>query len=294
MEVNQEVSGMIDELVRESIGEQLRKAREKKGLSTSAAADSLRIMAYQIEALEQENFSCFKADVFIRSYLRNYAQLLGVDTQALLAQYQQEHFVERAAPIINRPKPVHLPCKKRYLGIVAVLVVIVGLWLDNREQAASDNAPAATPLAEIEDAGLNANAQVQPNEASDAALAPVNSAAENPVVAVEPLLTAEAEPAIAAELDVDSIIAEAVSVLPEHQLELNFSAECWVEIKDAEGKTLVADLKRKGDQVLVEGAAPFNIILGYAPAVALRYNGEAVEINTNTRTQAARLVVGRS
>ncbi|WP_019528925.1 RodZ domain-containing protein [Dasania marina] len=285
MEVDQQVSGMIDELVGEPLGEQLRKAREQKALTVREAADSLRIMPYQIEALEQQDFSVFKADVFIRSYLRNYAGLLGLDPQAILDQYQQKHFVERVIPIVTRPKSVQLPCKKRYVGVVAVLAVILLLWLINRELPQIDKAAQLQPLVEVEEQILSLGADSETE---------ISSLASEDLVAPTNALIAGDYDTVAVAVDVEPIIAEAVSSAAEHRLELNFSAECWVEIKDAEGKTLIADIKREGDNVVVEGTAPFNVVLGYAPAVVLSYNGETVEINTNTRTQAARLVVGRS
>ena len=95
-------------------------------------------------------------------------------------------------------------------------------------------------------------------------------------------------------IDVESIISETVKNSPEHSLEVVFTAECWVEVKDAEGNMLVADLKSQGDKLQIEGLAPFEILLGYAPAASLSYNGEPVKININTRSKSARFTVGKS
>ena len=120
MEASQEVSGMIDELVRESLGQILRTEREKKQLSIRQVADELRLMPYQIEALEQENFKAFKADIFVKAYLKNYAGLLQLNAQQLIELYQANHQRQQTLPQVSRVKPVQVPCKKRYIGVAAV------------------------------------------------------------------------------------------------------------------------------------------------------------------------------
>ena len=121
MEVNQEVSGMIDDLVRENLGNILASEREKKNLSIREVAESLRLMPYQIEALEKEDFSVFKADIFVKSYLKNYAALLEIDASSLIALFENDHAKLQKPPVVSRPNPIQVPCKKRYVGVIAVV-----------------------------------------------------------------------------------------------------------------------------------------------------------------------------
>lgn len=59
-------------------------------------------------------------------------------------------------------------------------------------------------------------------------------------------------------------------------LEFSFSEDCWVNVEDATGRVLIAQLKRKGDNLQLFGRAPFNILLGNARAVTLMANGRLV------------------
>jgi cytoskeleton protein RodZ len=77
-------------------------------------------------------------------------------------------------------------------------------------------------------------------------------------------------------------------------LSFRFSGDCWVQVTDSDNKVLVADLKRAEDVLKLHGRAPFKVVLGYAPAVSLQYNGELVTINSNTRSNTAKIVIGQS
>jgi cytoskeleton protein RodZ len=62
----------------------------------------------------------------------------------------------------------------------------------------------------------------------------------------------------------------------EARLELTFSAASWVEIADASGRHLLQGLIEGGSTRMLSGSAPLLVVLGNAPAVALRFNGQPV------------------
>ena len=78
----------------------------------------------------------------------------------------------------------------------------------------------------------------------------------------------------------------------DEQLLFRFAEDCWVEIFDTEGEILYQDLMRRRQALRLVGAGPFQIRLGYAPAVTLAYNGEPVPLAPHTRNNVALLVVG--
>jgi len=77
------------------------------------------------------------------------------------------------------------------------------------------------------------------------------------------------------------------------RLSIEFSEECWVEIKDAAGTALFGDLGQAGERIDLIGAAPFRVLLGYAPGVLLTYNAEPVALTPHTRNNVASLVLGQ-
>lgn len=57
----------------------LKKSREANGWTVEEVAEKLRISASHLYALEDEQLDIASLDPFKRGYLRNYADLLGVD-----------------------------------------------------------------------------------------------------------------------------------------------------------------------------------------------------------------------
>ena len=68
------------------IGEALRSTRERRGLSIDQAAQETRISPRFLEALEAEQFQELPAPVYVRGFLRSYANYLQMEAQPLLDQ----------------------------------------------------------------------------------------------------------------------------------------------------------------------------------------------------------------
>lgn len=73
-----------------SVGARLRDARERQGLPLEAVAHSLRISLKTLQALEQGDIQRLPADVYIRGFLRQYADVLGLDPVPLLRAFAIE------------------------------------------------------------------------------------------------------------------------------------------------------------------------------------------------------------
>ena len=83
--------------------------------------------------------------------------------------------------------------------------------------------------------------------------------------------------AIASEVESLEAIQPPEPVINEHELVLEFTDECWVEVYDADGRRLVYALLGANDRRVVQGTAPFSIRLGNAPAAQITFNGQYVE-----------------
>ena len=85
-----------------------------------------------------------------------------------------------------------------------------------------------------------------------------------------------------------------ISAGGEDELFFQFSDNCWVEIVDAKGVEIYADLNRDGDALRVSGVAPYSILLGKGPSVSLQFNGETVDVGLYTSSDdTAKLRLGR-
>lgn len=58
-----------------------------------------------------------------------------------------------------------------------------------------------------------------------------------------------------------------------------FSGDCWFQVKNGDGKVVLAALKHSGDTVSYSGVLPFQVVIGAVSEVQLTFNGEPVDFN---------------
>ena len=73
------------------LGLQLQRARETRGLTIADVAAATRISERALQAIERERFHLLPGGVFRRTYVRAYAQAVGLDGPACVRVYRQ-HF----------------------------------------------------------------------------------------------------------------------------------------------------------------------------------------------------------
>lgn len=74
-----------------TIGQKLEAARQAKGISVSEAGQATKILSKFIEAMEADDFGALSAPVYAKSFIRMYAQYLGLDAQPLVDEYVAQH-----------------------------------------------------------------------------------------------------------------------------------------------------------------------------------------------------------
>lgn len=74
----------------DSLGSALRTAREELGLGVPEVASHLKVSWAVVANIEDEKFDELPARVFVRAYLRGYAELVGLDPRKLLWTYDQK------------------------------------------------------------------------------------------------------------------------------------------------------------------------------------------------------------
>ncbi len=73
------------------LGRTLLEKRESKGISISRAAQDLLIKKEQLESLESGDWENLPEPPFVRGFIKNYGDYLGLDTDHLLALYRREY-----------------------------------------------------------------------------------------------------------------------------------------------------------------------------------------------------------
>ncbi|SHO58094.1 cytoskeleton protein RodZ [Vibrio quintilis] len=75
------------------------------------------------------------------------------------------------------------------------------------------------------------------------------------------------------------------------RLSMDFKDDCWVRVKDANGKTLIVGLKKAGRTIQLQGQAPFSFILGAPESVSVTFAGEPVDLSRYTSGKVARFTL---
>jgi cytoskeleton protein RodZ len=244
-------------------GPRLKVERERRGLSTQKAADDMHLDAWVIDALEADNYERIGPAVYAKGHLRNYASLLGLPPDEILAGYAAVAApnVPTVAPSTVRLRttetaPVTLPWAP-IAGCVAAALVIAGLlWLKPWHSRSAAPTSATAPIA---------TAAASPS-ASDSAGPSVESEQAASTAADAPAAPAPAAPA--------SDAAGAGRA----RLRLSFSADSWVEVSNAAGQRVFAGYGRANTVKSIAGSAPLRVYLKQAGGVQLEINDRAVAI----------------
>ena len=72
-----------------TLGEDLKVARESKGISLKEISERTRISINFLKAIEEDNYSAIPGDVFVTGFLRSYAKELGLKEKEVLARYRE-------------------------------------------------------------------------------------------------------------------------------------------------------------------------------------------------------------
>ncbi|MDK0988244.1 helix-turn-helix domain-containing protein [Pseudomonas aeruginosa] len=317
---------------RQNPGETLRQAREQKGLSLSQVAGQLNLTENSLRQLENGAFDKLPGHTFSRGYIRAYAKLMGLDQAELVNSFDHFTGTNASGSTVQSLGRVAEPVRlsRNVLRIVSLLLLALligfgyfwwqehsartpetaGLSLEHVEVESADGTTEIHTLDEPEDQavieaqkeGEQAPAEVSPEVAaqaegappvaSEGAQVPAAPAGTAPAPGTAPAVPATASPA-APPAPSEPAAAPVVAGEGQGVVKVQFVADCWTQVTDANGKVLVSALKRKGDSLELAGKAPLELRLGFARGAQVSYNGQPVDVTPFVRGETARLKVGQ-
>jgi cytoskeleton protein RodZ len=134
-----------------SIGETLREARMRQRLDIADVESRTKIRAKYLRALENEEFGMLPGPTFVKTFLRTYSEMLGLDPHVLVeeyrANYEREDDVElqplgppSTAALDRLGGPRLGPGSLALLALVTVLAVLVTIGLLSDDSGSDDSA----------------------------------------------------------------------------------------------------------------------------------------------------------
>jgi len=99
-----------------SIGDTLREARMRQRLDIADVEAKTKIRAKYLRALENEEFGMLPGPTFVKTFLRSYAEVLGLDPHLLVEDYRARYEPRDDADAIKSVTPASLARDRRRRG----------------------------------------------------------------------------------------------------------------------------------------------------------------------------------
>ncbi|MGF1853854.1 cytoskeleton protein RodZ [Vibrio satsumensis] len=296
-------------------GTLLKNKRESLGLTQKQISDRLKLRITLIQQIEENQFESDQVATFMRGYIRSYAKYVNLDEKVVLnalhhagdAQHQEQEMLS-----FSRKTKTEKHNSRIMILTWSIFAVIAGIsslwWWQNQQQDTLSqslvNTESSEELAVEESLDPEfASLEVIEAEQNDAAasviedtegLTAISDAADtsealtqtdetNAQSATETADIAAAEP----EVVEASTAPEAVA----NELVMQFSADCWIQVKDATGKTLSTGIKKAGQSLNLSGTAPYKVILGAPEGVSMTFASEPVDLSGYTSGKVARITL---
>lgn len=227
-----------------SIGVTLAAARQAAGMSVAQLSGRTRIRETVIYAIERDDFSLCGGDFYARGHVRNVAKTLGLDPDATVRQFDDEHGgvprPVRAAAVFQAESTIKLRERRspNWSTAMAIALAIVAVFGVTRVMSGSGGTLATG-------ADLKQSPAPAPSPAGSASRPPVNPKAAKPL---SDLVT----------------------------LQVKANKPTWVEIADAKGKAVFRGTLPKGRTATWKTHKEMRVTFGNAGGVDLQVNGRNV------------------
>ncbi|EIA1554326.1 cytoskeleton protein RodZ [Vibrio parahaemolyticus] len=298
-------------------GTLLKNKRESLGMTQKQVADRLRLRVSVIEDIENNRFESQQVATFTRGYLRSYAKFVGLDEKVVLVALEQTADVKPKEQEIEMQSFSRKTKNEKHNSRIMLLtwviaIVIIGIsaawWWQNQQEnslaqvVAEANVETSQPSAdEIADIDLMTEEELIASTPAELAASnntssesSINAAQTDEVVPAETEeSTTEATQEPVAVIEAAEEVQEASPVVPEGMtlLTMKFKADCWIQVKDTNGKTLVSGTQKPGQDVELTGKAPFKVILGAPEGVTMTFASEPVDLSGYTSGKVARFTL---
>lgn len=271
------------------LGTRLKEARIAKGYSLEDLQDVTKIQKRYLAGIEEGNHSMMPGPFYVRAFIKQYAEAVGLNADELLDQHKSEVPVtvkEEVRPTMASPTP----SRRQSLGkssssragefmpkvIVALFIIVILIVAIFFYSKLADNGP----LEETD--GEDGVPYEEPGEGDTPAAPeePVEEPAEEP---------AEPEAALSAVGSEGETTTYSFTGPAQRELVIQANGASWVSATDQDQQELMSPARtmQAGDSetIDVSGASQVRIRLGASSNVELKINGTPVEYTQDLITQ---------
>lgn len=289
-QMTEQVTELSEDMEMVSPGAMLREARKALSLSQEHISSKLNFKVDLVNDIENDIFSPSTPVTFIRGYLVNYAKLVAVEVEDILASYDalDAASIQRSAMLSFSNETTKQAEHSRVMWlsylIVAVLVGLTVLWWQQESSQQATNSVSITADSQV----VNVEQLSDEQAATAVVVSSLNKEADsvdNDVQIIgnksehETLNTADVtEPAV---ISPELIVSETPQPqAPEISTAVfTFKGDCWVNIYDATGERIAWGVKKAGYVMTIQGKAPLSITVGKPELTGIVFNGKPVDMS---------------
>lgn len=298
------------------IGQKLREARIEKGYTLDDLQQITKIQKRYLIAIEDGDFDALPGSFYVRAFIKQYAQTVGLDSEALLAEYQDKlpdtkpaEYVEKS--VENQTRLTRETTDSKWskwrnllpqISIVAVVLIIVvvvyGITLSHRgkdRETLNETSSSVTVSGDKADTKDSDSSSTKKTDNSSQKAASESAKAKK---ASEKAAAKKAkEQKLSASMTSINGSQQAFTLknLPNKENTITFSAEksaAWVSLSVNGTMTWQGSVAVGANQTttLPAGTTQFSIQTGNAPATKMKINDTDINLSPNNETTFVRTI----
>ena len=156
-----------------SLSDTRRATRLRRGLEVGEIAEKTKISRYYLEAMENGQFDCLPAGAYRRSFVRQYARVLELNEEEIVARFLQQ-YDEPEVPL-PQPWPEHRHWHGNIIWILAPLAAFAGVYHFWQNEIHATPPVSATRRPTARHSGEAARVQAPPPPAEKVASEPASA-----------------------------------------------------------------------------------------------------------------------
>lgn len=286
-----------------TLGEQLKCARENKGLSVDEVAEQLNLRPIVVRNIEADDFSQLGGSTYTRGYVKNFARIVQADSKRIqscldtcLANEQQPDMQSFSRQTTRQARDGRLMLLT-YLIAVILLALMVWWWVQksSMETELDISQPTAEEMAQGQQTinPSTISAEQSNEEAVNNDLMTLDTPSENSSdSALESAAIQGETPNTTlsnAAINNDPLNTPATSSTS--SLLFTLKGDCWIKVTDATGRVLTSGLEKANETLNLSGEAPFSVLLGAPQSVTVSLNGNNINLESFPSGKVARLTL---
>ena len=250
----------------------LKSQREKLNITIEEVSSELKLEKEIILSIENNNFSMFKSYLFLKGYLNNYANFLDIEVNL---------------PELKKKKSVKFKIKKNkhkikikkislFKGILLLFfITITFLFYKTNTNLVVENSAVLEKNKSVDISNTNLKKE------KDNSLAEAEEDQSN-IAVTESNADLQQKDKLTNKVDIVASITDLNvqinDVSEEKLLEIEYNGDSWTEILDSNGDIVFFDLVKDGDTLKFNIATPFEVLLGNARVVKIKYNNDIIAV----------------